>query len=279
MFETGIIRKTGNLHRKIGAQYIFWQGKQYKTDNNLNEHFTIALTVSSGGTHTIDFIDYKMRGQQLHLIFPGQVAKFSITENTKIHLYRIAKKNFEMFCFALQYDISLYKKYPVQPLTVNEFQGLLYEIEKISHELNADKPLYEMIGARTTIIFQEISRIAEGKIKDIDQYTISPLVFAFINLVEEKFREERTVEYYANALNLSANYLSILTRKHMDISAINIIKNRVLLEAKRMLIYSGKSVKTVMFELGFNEQSYFSYYFKALTGISPSVFRKKSREP
>ena len=94
-------------------------------------------------------------------------------------------------------------------------------------------------------------------------------------LVEKHFREFHQVQDYANLLFKSPKTLSNLFPKYGDKTPLMIINERIILEAKRLLIYSDKSTAQIANELGYNDSSNFSKFFKKHGGLSPNAFRKE----
>jgi AraC family transcriptional regulator, transcriptional activator of pobA len=100
------------------------------------------------------------------------------------------------------------------------------------------------------------------------------IIREFNYLVEQKFRTHTTVNAYAKMLNKSPKTLSNIFTKFIDQSPLQIIQNRRLLEAKRLLMSEKKSVKEIAFELGFSDIQAFSHFFRKSEGRSPSEFRE-----
>lgn len=96
----------------------------------------------------------------------------------------------------------------------------------------------------------------------------------FHELVERHFRESRPVAFYAERLGVSAAQLNNDCRRRTGRSAQRMIHDRVLLEARRLLAYSGLDVGRVGYSLGFRDPAYFSRFFARLEGVAPSLFRK-----
>lgn len=278
MSNTRASIKSIGLNHDFGVNYFEWKGNKEKFQNLFNDGCIILLSQTGLGKHKIDFKTFPMQGYQLHLILPGQYNELHILDQTEIFQLAISRQLFESFYSALRFSIHMYRKYPVLELSEKEFLTIQGELLMAEYELQRTAPLFQILAYRIKIIFQQISRVAEQKISEINRTCLSPVLCNFLNLLDLKFKEERTVGFYAEQLNIKASYLSSLTKRYMGLSAITVIQNKVLVEAKSMLLDSKKSIKNVMFDLGFEEQSYFSYFFKSLTGITPSEFRKRKSD-
>ncbi|PKL99440.1 MAG: AraC family transcriptional regulator, partial [Gammaproteobacteria bacterium HGW-Gammaproteobacteria-7] len=95
----------------------------------------------------------------------------------------------------------------------------------------------------------------------------------FTRLLESHFREHRPIEQYASELGISAAHLNALCRRLAGQSALQLINQRLLLEAKRSLVYTAMTINQVSDSLGFSEPAYFSRFFKRGSGLSPKAFR------
>jgi len=93
-------------------------------------------------------------------------------------------------------------------------------------------------------------------------------------LVEEHFRHEHSVVYYASLLNKSPKTISNYFSKYHK-SPLQIIHDRIVLEVKRLLTYSDKSAKEIAYIVGFEDASHLSRLFKKQTGISPTAYKKQ----
>lgn len=100
---------------------------------------------------------------------------------------------------------------------------------------------------------------------------------AFSALVESHFREQLSIEQYAHRVGITPAHLNNLTRRFTGYTAQEAVHQRLLLEAKRQLIYTALSAKQIAEGLGFSEPAYFSRFFKRLTGVSPTSFRNQHR--
>ena len=97
----------------------------------------------------------------------------------------------------------------------------------------------------------------------------------FHALIEQRFRESRSIEAYAGTLGITATQLNNVCRTHAGKSALQLIHDRVLLEARRNLVYTVMSVSEIAYALGFSDPAYFSRFFRQRTGVSPGAFRRR----
>ena len=105
----------------------------------------------------------------------------------------------------------------------------------------------------------------------------SDVITAFMNLVKDGYHEHRDVEYYAERLNISPRYMSTLVRQASGKSALRWIEEYVVLDAKAQLASTSNTVQQIGWSLNFPTQSDFGRYFKRVTGLSPSAYRRSVR--
>lgn len=93
-------------------------------------------------------------------------------------------------------------------------------------------------------------------------------------LVEQHFKTKHKVADYAEMLFKSPKTLSNLFKKAGDKAPLSIINERIILEAKRLLLYSDKNAEQVAYDVGFNDPGHFSKFFKKHTSMPPATFKK-----
>lgn len=98
----------------------------------------------------------------------------------------------------------------------------------------------------------------------------------FRALVDQQFRTHRAVPRYASQLGVTAGQLTRLCREVLGLSSLDLINARMVHEAQRLLVYTGLPVKQLASELGFDDEAYFSRFFKKHTGLTPKGFRTRA---
>ncbi len=101
----------------------------------------------------------------------------------------------------------------------------------------------------------------------------SALVRRFVERIEAEFRSHLPLEAYARQLGVSVPHLTRCCRETLGRPAIRVIHDRLMLEARRHLVYTSMSVSQIAFGLGFSDPAYFSRFFAARAGRSPSDYR------
>ncbi len=100
------------------------------------------------------------------------------------------------------------------------------------------------------------------------------LLHNFQQLIEQHYPVMRLPKDYADMLFVTPNHLNALCKEYLGIQAGEVIRNRVLLEAKRLLVATDKPVSTIAAHLGFNDSSYFTKFFKKAIHVTPEEFRR-----
>ncbi|MFM9403829.1 helix-turn-helix domain-containing protein [Myroides odoratimimus] len=248
-------------------------GERHIEKIHKHDFFIIVLFDKAKGVHNIDFQDYTIENKQIHVLFPNQVHKWYIEPDTIGYQLMIDKSFFERFSPYFRFSFTNYINNPVIPLTQESFDLLKYEFDAIRHELQEKYYLQDIISARAAVIAAIVSKSAEVIFTEVKIFQSNPRLSKFNTLIDQFFKEEKSVNFYASKLNISANYLNILCKKNLNISATQLIQQRILLEAKRMLQSTNLSIKEIAFDLGFVDHAYFSNFFKSKTGITPKEFR------
>ncbi len=100
-----------------------------------------------------------------------------------------------------------------------------------------------------------------------------PTVDALRRLVEEQFRKERQLNYYAEKLAMTPDRLNDIVKRTTGVTAGHLIRQRVLTEAKRQLVFTNLAIHEIAYDLTFSDPSHFARFFRKQTGTTPQEFR------
>ncbi|MCW3789434.1 AraC family transcriptional regulator [Plebeiibacterium sediminum] len=157
-------------------------------------------------------------------------------------------------------------------LCINRLNALC---EMMSDEMKQDAPDYGIIRQLLSSLFTIIKSEWQKQHAEESQVQNSKsLAFSnFLTILEEHYKENVGVDFYAEKLFMTSRNLNLICRHIMQKSLSEIIETRKLLEAKNLLSTTDKTITEIGFELGFNEKAYFTNLFKKKTGQTPSGFR------
>jgi len=272
---------------KTGGKLTIYNGEAdiesplYKRDYD-NKYFTIAWNKGKQQPVSIDGTDHPFKPNTVLPIMLNQEFQFERPKDVVAwqfnrEFYCIIDHDVEVSCVGFVFGLHNH----FITLTRDEQQkfDLLLDMS-IAEMQTTDQIQHEMLLVLLKRLILNVTRLARQEsfsepVPD-DKYN---LIRKFNLLVEAHFRTQHAVSYYAERLNKSPKTLSNLFALYGNRSPSQIIQERILIEAKRLLSYTGKSAKEIAYDLGFEDAAYFSAYFKKYTDLSPLEFRNNSPKP
>lgn len=256
--------------------------KQIHGTENYNKtikctYFLVVLFKEGSGIHYVDDKEFLIGKNQLHFLFPGQQHHWVTGPETIAHKVVVGRRIFESFSSMEAFHFIRHNLKPVFQLSDIIFQSVNTEMESIRRDLEVldeDRSWKKIIQLRMDLLASMMKREAEHYIQSTLLANTHPTVKEFWNLVNEHYSGQRIPKWYAAKLAITPNYLNILCRKHLNITATDMIHQRIMQEAKNQLRFSEKSVKEITFDLGFEKMSGFSAFFRKKSGFSPTEYRE-----
>ena len=246
------------------------------------DSFNIIWIKEGKARYNVDLNHYNLEDETLFFLNPGQVFAIN-SEQIKVgyritfipDFYCIETKDRETACNGLLFNNIYDRPYITpDPHTLAELESIVKQM--ITEFLSPDTSHEELIRVYLKLFLIKASRIKKEQLR----YTTKPedsdheIVRQFISLVEKHFREVHSVSQYADMLNISAKTLTKKLHSLDRKAPSDFIKERLVLEAKRELIYTAKSVKEIAYDLGFIDPAYFNRFFKKASGLSPASFKE-----
>ena len=250
--------------------------------NEVSDHYKIYWIEDGSGTYSIDFKSFSIKGSGIFCLSPGQV--FTIESEKVQSAFQIAfDKDFycvethgkEIACNGLLFNnVHRATVVPVKEGEKGIFQNLINQmVREIENQGSSHRDMLETYLRMFLIQTLRLVDTQEAKTKEVTHQQ-DQLAQDFIALVEKYFRQEHTVTGYAEKLFIAPKSLTKRLKTLDYPSPSQIIKDRLVLEAKRQLKFSTKTVKEIAFELGFDDPAYFSRLFSKNSGNSPAQYRQ-----
>lgn len=238
--------------------------------------FYMILVIDKGkGTHTIDFKEHQVKDKMIFFLAPGQAHQWHLDPGTT---------GFQLM-FSAKFLLPGNQRFPFFNLTadpvfhLNEWQylELTQELQAMKKEADhAGELSIELLQSRLQVVMLLLKRWYTVLLQEQEFTPDNRIINNFLSLLETHYTTNSEVSFYASELSVTPNYLNQVCRKKSGITAGDYIRDRILLEAKRLLTLTHLDIKEIAYTLGFNDTSYFSRFFRKYTDVSPQEFRKKN---
>lgn len=201
------------------------------------------------------------------------------TFNTKKQGYLIAFKRDYLEEDDKEYALDVFNLFNIQGQSTHlniekESADILFQISSlIKNEYFNPNGTYLILKALIKVYLLNLIRL--NNLHFLEQDTNQKRIYQFIILLDQYFKEQRNADFYATDMGISAKRLNQILKLKMNKSITQLIHERLILEAKRMLISSEMTIKEIAFELNFDDPAYFSRFFKKNTQLSPEKFKQQ----
>jgi AraC family transcriptional activator of pobA len=142
-------------------------------------------------------------------------------------------------------------------------------------ELKEAKPNQGILSRYLYILLNYLIQECHLQISLLTPKRHSERLFRLSSLIELHYSEHKSIQFYADALDITAKHLNSLCRDYLGKTVAEMQHERLLIESKRLLYFSSLSIKEIAYRLGFEDASYFVRFFRRLTGLTPAHFREE----
>jgi len=271
--------QNGNLAFKLFS----FEDDSYFDHLQRNNYYSLIWVTNGIGKVKADFSEYDFEKNSLFAFSPYQPFMFSANRNLKgialqfhpdffcIHMHQK-----EVACNGVLFN-NIYQP-PFTFLGDASSTTLKMLINQMETEMqNPALAQYELLVSYLKIFLITASRLkteqqpqALVSIKDLKE----PFVLQNLkDAIEKDFKTKHSASDYARSLNISVKALAKITRTHFNKTLTELISERIIIEAKRELYLTNKAIKEIAYELGYDDEYYFSRFFKANAEISPQMYR------
>jgi AraC family transcriptional activator of pobA len=243
--------------------------------------FQFFLVTQGGGRTRVDGRDHRLAPGAALLLPPSTIHEFAFLEDTDGFVASAAATSLRRLFESEPEARSLLGAPAVLSVAASGAQATMLEslMQLAMREFAANLPAREFsLGAYADLIASWFVRAMRGA-KASGEPAKDPragLVRRFVERVERRFQHHDSLDDHARELGVSVPHLSRSCRELLGRSAARVIQDRLMIEARRDLVYTAMSISQISFRLGFTDPAYFSRFFAKRAGVSPSDYRAKT---
>ena len=267
----------------VGLLDLYKKHKELMTNPHRTNFYHVLWFQKGITSHLVDFKQISIEPDTILFLNKDIVHHFSNAENFDGKAIMFTDNFFcksEQDTHYLRNSMLFNTLFPISKIKVKEPQVFKKLFALISDETTHGNDIFQSDILRNLLhnllLLSERIR-QEQDFTEVSKDVNLEYVMLFKDLLEKKFRHVKQVSYYANELILNVKRLNLATSKVLGKSPKELIDERVMLEAKRLLVYTNESVKEISFDLGFEEPTNFIKYFRKHSESTPSEFREQFR--
>ncbi len=264
----------------IEALQVERKGEGIMVKAHRHDYYHILFVTKGKGEHSIDFKNYKIEANSMFFVSPGQVHSMNIDKDVEgfvisftSDFYLLNNSEQSLNDHPFFHSIS---NTPVVYLdsSYHQFQMMMNDMlqEYQEREIGAERVLRALLE----VLLLRISRYYRQSDKQDVPKHLSFQVRKLEVLIDRHFREYKLLNDYADLMYISPKHLNSLCKKGLNKTVTNLLHERTLTEAKRMLLFTDNSITEIAFDLGFSDKSYFMRFFKKQTTQTADEFRQKN---
>ena len=270
----------GHLAFKI---FSFEDNNHFDHVQRLNYYSAILVTDGEGWLHA-DFSNYSFSAGSLMFFAPYQ--PFLLQTPGKINgvalhfhpdFFCIHEHQKEVACHGVLFN-NIYQS-PILSLSPAEKENCLSTIDQMKAEvLDHGLAQHELLVAHLKIFLIKATRLRHDQTVELSEGAgdnrNTHILRGLKDAIENHYRTKHTASDYSALLNISPRSLARITKTYFNKTLTDLISERIVIEAKRELYMTSKTVKEIAYLLGFEDEYYFSRFFKINADVSPQLFRE-----
>lgn len=248
-----------------------------------HEFHALIMVTGGSGSHIIDFVEYPIYANRCFYIGYGQIHAWKTLKHVKGYVLLFTDDFYNAIYTGNKLiksdrfltELTLFTDIPSEKIQ----QWLIFfrQIEEEFTTKDQDWKLTICLILKTMVVKLRSFTKKEIIINDKSRRNLA-VINQYKEFINDNFVKFKTPREYADRLNITANYLNGICKEVTGKSAGQLIKERVILEAKRLIIHTPLTISQIAYRLGFEDKSHFGKYFKNVVGIPPDKFRHEYLE-
>ncbi len=277
--QTLINPQNGNLAFKL----LPFEDGSYFDHVQRNNYYSLIWVREGEGKVKADFAEYEFNKNSLFAFSPYQPFMFAARKikGLAIHFHPdffcIHKHQTEVACNGVLFNNIYLPPYISIDEASTSSLNILVEQMKVEMK-NTALAQYEILVSYLKIFLITTSRLKveqQPKALEVMSDLKEPFILQTLkDAIEKDFKKKHSASDYAETLNISAKALAKITKGYFNKTLTELISERIIIEAKRELYLTKKTIKEIAYELGYEDEHYFSRFFKTNAEISPQVYRE-----
>jgi len=250
-------------------------------DAHRDDHYLFLLMEKGKGRGMVDFQVFNLKGNNLLLILPGQVHKYSRVSKDTEGWFLAMDTGLIPDEFRAVLEDPLLALRPINPGApcmeqMKRCLELAHDLDQQTATGYSKRAVYSLL---TTFVAMVTNIYAQQRDMPIGKRSRPQVITRdFRALLTQEYKKLKSPGDYAAALHLSLSYLNEAVKEATGFTVTYWIHQEVMLEAKRLLYHSSCTVKEIAYELGYEDPTYFSRLFKKTVGKTPGEFREQYRK-
>ena len=244
-------------------------------------YYDVTLITGGSGFFRINTREYEASAGDVIFSRPGEIRHWD-SDNITDGFALIFEEEFLLSFFNdpgfLKY-LAYFQSGSVPKITLESivYERILNLIKDIKHEIDEypvkDKHILRALLYETLMQLHRAYN-AKNNLPCKSREKENPHIDKFAGLVNSNFRQNHSTRYYADKLCITSNYLNEIIKNATGVGAKQYVQNKIVLEAKKMLIYTDLQISEIACDLGFDDLSYFIRFFRRQTGYTPLEYKK-----
>jgi len=244
-----------------------------------HDFYEVLFLTKGSGFHIIDSNKYRIQPPCVFFLSPGQTHKLELSHDidgyiflftAEFYLLNQANKN---KLLELPFFFSVSQENP--PLLLKDESNVNFLKQLFTRAFTEVKDNdEEIIRSILDLTLQTCNKLYPAKYFGIQKTRGHLLVKNLLQLIEENYQNNYSINEYASMLNITPNHLTQMVKQVTGNTSAKLLQNKVIIETKRLLIHTDMTVTEIADYMNFSDQSYFTKFFKKACGITPLQYRK-----
>ncbi len=247
--------------------------------------YHVVFFTDGSGNHTVDFETFEVKPGQIYFMIPGQVHSWAFEGFTDGYIINFSDSFFQSFLLDANYceKFSFFSG-DVSDAVINLRDTLAAKVRGLFEDIikeweNSPSQTTDLMRVLMLQLFILVNRFNGGGAGKLPASYNQTLLKSFRKLIETHYKTLKLPKDYAALLYITPNHLNAVCKDLLGQQSGELIRNRVILEVKRLLTNPQLTITEIASDLNFSDNSYFTKFFKKTEGVTPEEFKKNILNP